>query len=116
MRRPDFLFFRGSSPTLELVLPLSLDAEDTVYATFSQNGQSALEYALNGTPSPAGAGSLSLAPDSADTLLLLMTQADTLALASGECELQLRVKTQAGADAFPPLHGFVGRTQKEGQI
>lgn len=116
MRRPHFLFYRGSSPTLELVLPLRLAPTDTVYATFSQGAQTALEYALNGTPSPAGTGSLSLAPGAQSTLLLSMTQADTLALASGDCALQLRVKTQAGADTFPPLHGTVGQTQKEGSI
>ena len=116
MRRPQFLFFRGSSPTLELVMPLRLSASDTVYATFSQGGVTALEYACNGTPSPAGTGTLSLAPDAPDTLLLSMTQADTLALAAGECALQLRVRTQDGADTFPPLRGCVGQTQKEGLI
>lgn len=116
MRRPHFLFYRGSSPTLELVLPLRLEPSDTVYATLSQHARTALEYAINGSGSPAGTGSLSLAPDAPDTLLLSMTQTDTLALAAGDCALQLRVKTQAGADTFPPLHGFVGQTQKEGLI
>lgn len=116
MRRPHFLFFRGSSPTLELVLPLNLSSSDTAFATFSQGGAPALEYALNGSPSPAGTGSLSLAQDAADTLLLAMSQADTLALAAGDCALQVRVKTDAGTDTFLPLHGFVGQLQKEGMI
>jgi len=116
MRRPQFLFYRGSSPTLELLLPLSLAASDTVYATLSQGGSPSLEYAVNGTPSPAGTGSLRIADNAPDTLLLSLSQADTLALSAGDCALQLRVKTQAGTDSFAPCFGCVGQLQKEGLI
>ena len=42
MREPDFFFFRGCSPVLELWLPLSLDEQSVLCATFSQGGQNVL--------------------------------------------------------------------------
>ena len=111
-----FLFFRGSTPTLELVLPLAVDSSDTVYLTLSQRGQAVVEYTLNGSASPAGSGVLSRAEEDENVLLLTMSQADTLALAAGDVELQLRLKNSVGADAFRPLHGRVGPALKEGVI
>ena len=116
MEETEFLFFRGSTPTLELVLPLALDFSDTVYLSFSQGGQTVLEYAMNGSPSPAGTGTLRRAEEDENVLLLTMTQADTLALRTGDAELQLRLKNDVGADTFRPLVGRVGPALKEGVI
>ena len=116
MGASDFLFFRGSTPTLELVLPLAVAFTDTVYLTFSQGGRSVVEYAMNGSPSPAGTGTLTRAEEDENVLLLTMSQADTLALQSGDAELQLRLKNETGADTFRPLAGRVGPTLKEGVI
>ena len=116
MNESDFLFFRGSTPTLELVLPLAVGPEDTVYLTLSQGGRPVVEYALTGPPSPAGTGSLSRAEEDENVLLLTMTQADTLALQAGDAELQLRLCNEVGADTFRPLIGRVGPARKEGVI
>ena len=116
MSAPDFLFFRGSTPTLELVLPLAVSSSDTVYLTFSQGGRPVVEYAMNGSPSPAGTGSLIRAEEDENVLLLMMTQADTLALQSGDAVLQLRLKNDVGADSFQPLTGRIGPILKEGTI
>ena len=35
---------------------------------------------------------------------------------SGDCELQLRVRTEAGSDTFFPLCGAVGQARKEGVL
>ncbi len=116
MDEADFLFFRGSTPTLELVLPLAVAWTDTAYLTLSQRDRAVLEYAMNGSPSPAGGGRLTRAEEDENVLLLTMSQADTLALESGDVELQLRVKNDVGADTFQPLHGCVGPARKEGVI
>jgi len=111
-----FLFFRGSTPTLELVLPLEVGPSDVVYLTLSQGGQPVVEYALNGVASPAGTGQLSRSEEDYNVLLLFMSQADTLALAAGDVELQLRLKNQVGADTFRPLFGRVGPARRAGVI
>ncbi len=116
MRRPQFVFFRGSTPTLELELPLTLAEGDAVYATFAQGGETVLEYAWGGTAQIAPEGSLTRSGTEDRVLLLQMTQADTLRFRSGECELQLRIRTAAGADSFPPCLGLVGGIRKEGEI
>ena len=116
MDEREFLFFQGSTPTLELVLPLALHAEDKIFLTFSQADQRVLEYAINGSASPAGSGTLRLAEGEENVLLLSMTQADTLRLAAGDVELQLRLKNDVGADTFRPLIGRVGPARKEGVI
>lgn len=116
MNGSDFLFFRGSTPTLELVLPLAVGPEDTVYLSFAQAGQPVVEYALNGSPDPAGTGLLRRCEQERNVLLLTMSQRDTLALKSGETELQLRLKNDVGADTFQPLTGLVGPARKEGLI
>ena len=115
MGEGEFLFFRGSTPTLELVLPLAVDFSDTVYLTFSQGGRNVLEYAMNGSPSPAGTGTLCRAEEE-NVLLLTMSQADTLALQTGDATLQLRLKNDVGADSFRPLAGRVGPALREGVI
>ena len=101
MEESQFLFFRGSTPTLELVLPLRLSYDDVIYLTLCQGGRPVLEYALNG---------------SLNVLLLTMSQADTLALETGNVDLQLRLKNSVGADTFRPLTGRVGPAWKEGVI
>ena len=116
MNETQFLFYRGSSPTLELVLPLAVGPEDTVYLTFAQGGRPVVEYALNGTPSPAGTGSLRRDEQEENVLLLCMSQRDSLALQSGEAELQLRLCNSVGADTFRPLFGRIGPARKEGLI
>ena len=116
MEETEFLFFRGSTPTLELVLPLAVDFSDTVYLSFSQGGRNVLEYAMNGSPSPAGTGTLRRAEEDENVLLLTMSQADTLALETGNVDLQLRLKNSVGADTFQPLTGRVGPAWKEGLI
>lgn len=116
MNETDFLFFRGSTPTLELVLPLAVAWTDTVFLTLAQGGQPLVEYAMNGNPRPAGTGWLTRAEEDENVLLLTMSQSDTLALASGDVELQLRIKNDVGADSFQPLHGLVGPALKEGVI
>ena len=56
MRTPQFLIFRGSTPTLELLLPLAPTSSDVLYLTVSQNDVPVLELARNGRASPAGTG------------------------------------------------------------
>lgn len=114
MEEQEFLFFRGSTPTLELVLPLAVEAEDVVYLTFSQEGRAVVEYAINGRARPAGSGVLARDETEENVLLLTMTQEDTLRLAAGDAELQLRLKNSVGADTFRPLIGRVGPARKEG--
>ena len=116
MRTPQFFFFRGSTPTLELALPFALGAGDAAYLTLSQDGLNPLEYAYNGQQASYVQGSLTPLEEDPKTLAVSMTQADTLRLQAGDCELQLRVKTDQGADAFFPIFGQIGETRKEGVI
>ena len=116
---PMFMLYQGSTPTLELVLPIELQPTDVVYATFSQDEERVLEYHINGTNSvvpPPPAGTLRLDVHDGHTLLLEMTQADTFRLQPGDTELQLRIKTEDGADTFIPALGYVGKARKEGVI
>lgn len=116
MEEGEFLFFRGSTPTLELVLPLAVGWTDTVCLTLAQGGRPVLEYAINGTASPAGTGTLRRDEAEENLLLLTMSQADTLALEAGDLELQLRLKNDVGADSFRPLRGRVGPVLREGVL
>lgn len=116
MDESQFLFFRGSTPTLELALPLAVDWSDTLFLTLCQQGEKVLEYAMNGSPSPAAGGTLSRDETQENLLLLTMTQADTLALETGDLVLQLRIRTADGADTFRPIVGRVGPCLKEGVI
>lgn len=91
-------------------MPLEIDADyDVVYATLTQGFDTALEFAINGTPakSSENPGTLTVAEDDPSLLLLSMTQADTLALDVDDVILQIRVKTSSGADTFLPLYGRI---------
>lgn len=116
METPRMLFFRGSTPTLELELPLELTDEDTAFLTISQQSEPVLEYAMNATPSPAAQGRMYLCPNNPRLLLVEMAQADTVRCLAGDCELQLRIKTEFGADTFYPIRARVGQMRKEGVI
>ncbi len=114
----NFLIYQGSTPTLELVLPLELNVDDVAVATLRQGDVDVLEWALNETPREAiaGNGTLTLHEDDPSVLLLAMTQADTLALEPVDAELQLRVVTQEGADTFVPVVGAVGPAYRGGVL
>ncbi|MBR6119894.1 MAG: hypothetical protein IKQ04_06215 [Oscillospiraceae bacterium] len=116
MDEKDFLFFRGSTPTLELVLPLAVGWEDVVCLTMSQNGRTVVEYAMNGSANPRGSGTFTRDESQANLLLLTMSEADTLALEAGDVELQLRLKNSVGSDSFQPLTGRVGPILREGVL
>ena len=116
MDETDFLFFRGSTPTLELVLPLAVDWSDTVCLTLSQRGRTVVEYAMNGSANPRGSGTLTRDETQQNLLLLTLSEADTLALEAGDVELQLRLKNSVGADSFRPLTGRVGPILREGVL
>lgn len=116
MDETDFLFFRGSTPTLELVLPLAVDWSDTVCLTLSQRGRTVVEYAMNGSANPRGSGTLTRDETQQNLLLLTMSEADTLALEAGDVELQLRLKNSVGSDSFRPLTGRVGPILREGVL
>ena len=85
-----------------------MGASDTVYLTLAQGGRPVVEYALNGTPSPAGTGSLSRAEEDENVLLLTMTQADTLALAVGDAELARKLEDKRKRDAAAALEKDAG--------
>lgn len=114
MKRPQFTFFQGSTPTLVLALPYPLSAQDVIYATFTQAYETVTEYTCGGEafePAPTG----TMTPDVSCPYLLRisMSQADTFLFASGECELQLRIlKPDGRADTLFPVRGYVGKAQK----
>ena len=115
----NFRIAQGSTPRLELELPFQLpDSGVKAFVTFSQGGVNVLEYGLNGTPTPAIAGTGTLSVDSSDMsmLILTMTQTDTLGLEAGDIELQVRLKTPDGVDTFEPLVGEVIKGKKGGVI
>ncbi len=114
MRTPQFFFFRGSTPVLELALPFALEAGDAAVLTLAQDGWTVLEYSLSG--STGVGGTMAPAEDDPTLLLVEMTQADTLRLQTGDCELQLRVRTDAGAETFCPVFGQIGQARKQGVI
>lgn len=118
MKRPQFFFFQGSTPTLAFALPYALGAEDTVYATFSQGGSTVTEYTCGGEAcDPAPTGSMEPDAERPDILRICPSQADTFLFAEGDCELQLRVmKSEGRADTLFPVYGYVGAAQKEGVI
>lgn len=118
MDNHQFIFFQGSTPTLELVLPLMLDQEDVAVVTIRQGDHDMLEYAMNATPTQSiqGTGTLALKEDDHSVLLLAMTQADTLKLFTGDAEIQLRIVTEDGADTFVPVVGAVGPAFRKGEL
>lgn len=114
MKRPQFLFFQGSTPTLAFMLPYTPEESDVIYATFSQAGKTVTEYTLNGAPAtPPPTGTLSIDSARPSVILISMTQADTLLFAPDNCELQLRIlKENGSADTLFPVRGCVGKAQK----
>lgn len=115
-----FLLTQGATPTIELVMPLELAADDAAVVTIRQGDTDVLEYGLNAEALAdiAGSGTLAFADDGTDTsvLLLNMTQADTLRLTVGDAELQLRIATDEGADTFLPVVGAVGPAFRKGAL
>lgn len=118
MKLPQFTFFQGSTPTLVFALPYPLAADDVVYATFAQGGETVTEYTCRGTAyDPAPTGLMAQDADCPYILRIAMSQADTFLFAGGDCFLQLRIVKQDGrADTLFPVHGFVGKAQKGGVI
>ena len=108
MRTPQFFFFRGSTPTLELALPFALGEADAAVLTLAQDGQIVLEYARG-----ADGEGLSVPADEPDLLRIRLPQADTLRLTAGDCELQLRIRNADGAVTFYPIFGQIGQARKE---
>lgn len=118
-RIPEFEFFRGSTPNLELVLPVELTGSDVLYATFAQGDSRIIEYRINGSADAdltPPTGSMSVDPQKANTVHINMSQADTLRFEHGEAALQLRMKRDSNADTFYPLYGMVGDIIKGGTI
>lgn len=118
MNNLNFLIFQGTTPTLELVMPLELDVDDAAVVTIRQGDTDVLEYGMNADPTAAisGTGTLELQEGDQSVLLLAMTQADTLGLTVGDAELQLRIVTDEGADAFVPIPGAVGPAFRGGEL
>lgn len=118
MKRPQFTFFQGSTPTLVFALPYALSPEDSIYATFSQGGQTVTEYTYGGVPyTPAPSGNLTPDEESPCVLRVSLSQTDTFLFKAGDCELQIRVlKPNGSADTLFPVRGYVGKAQKDGVI
>lgn len=113
-----FMIAQGSTPTLELELPFEAPVAAVAYATFTQEDEPVLEYAYNSSPTAAikAGGKLIFDADDRSVLLLSMTQADTLKLVNGDVELQVRIRTNDGADTFYPIPGGVVQARKGGVI
>jgi hypothetical protein len=74
---------RGTTPTLEFQLPMSVETIADAYVTFAQKGQVLIDKKL----ADCSCGT--------DTLTVQLTQEDTLKLEAGQVtELQIRVKTK----------------------
>ena len=118
MDQLQFAIAQGSTPRVELLLPFSMPSGTIAFATFAQNNTAVLEFGMNGTPTEAIAGAGTLTKDAEDSsmLVLEMTQEDTLALKPGDAELQVRVKTNDGADTFFPIPGVIIKAIKPGVI
>lgn len=118
MRLHQFVIPQGSAPWLYIGVPLTLDGSDVIYLDLCQHGEPVVEYNQNGITRQTllGEGTLAIDEDEADTLVLHMTQADTLRLETGEVELQIRVRTDDGADTLIPAFGAVMAAYKRGTI
>lgn len=118
MRVPQFLIAQGSTPWLELCLPLELTNSTVIYVDICQGRDIVIEYNKNGTTDLdiKGDGTLSIDEDDATVLILSMTQGDTLRLIEGETEIQVRVKTGDGADTLIPVWGMTVPAYKGGTI
>ena len=114
MKRPQFTFFQGSTPTLVFALPYEIADSDVLYATFSQGGCTVTEYTVGGeTYDPAPTGHMVTDAARPQILRIELSQADTFLFQEGDCELQLRVvKSDGRADTLFPVRGYVGKAQK----
>lgn len=115
MKTPQFFIFQGSTPTLTLQLPYALASDDTVYATFSQGGQTVTEYTTGGARiSFTPTGTMCIDPDMPSCIRIALSQHDTLLFVPGDCSLQLRVRRASGAvDTLFPVSGAIGKAQKQ---
>lgn len=118
MKRPQFVFSQGSTPTLAFYMPYEIEDSDIVYATMSQEYKTVTEYTQNGTAfSPPPTGSLTVDEDCPCRVYINMTQADTMLFESGDVELQVRTKKENGsADTTFRMIGEVVGAQKQGVI
>ncbi|MBQ1371844.1 MAG: hypothetical protein IIY70_02820 [Oscillospiraceae bacterium] len=108
MDEREFLFFQGSTPTLELVLPLAVSLDDLVHATFYQMNYPVLSYYMDGMYEGPESTGLLRDPEEENVLLLCMTRNETLQLAPGDVELQIDLRNDVGSDTFRPLLGRIG--------
>ena len=122
-RLPEFVIARGSTPCLEVGMPLELESGDVIYATFAQNRRALLEYNLDCSAPDASrtpSGTMKIDGDNKRILRICLSQTDTLRLEAGETELQIRMKRTDGddvlADTFHPWTGMVIGAAKEGEI
>lgn len=97
---------RGTTPTLEFVLPFDTSILVNAYVTFEQNGELVLEKTLEDCVCQENMISVKL------------TQEETLKLTSGSItEIQIRAKTADGdALASNIIRESTGRILKEGVI
>ena len=109
MQIPQFAVWQGTDFSLEVRLPYELASGDAAVATLSQGFVPVLEYRLNvEAAESAPEGRIVVDSEDAHVLRIEMTQADTLQLAAGEVELQVRVRTDEGAETFAPVLGMIG--------
>ena len=121
MRTPDYVIMQGSTPTIEIVIPLDISGGGcVVYLDLVQNGEAVLEYTLNGTAWPVEtrpSGTLVGDDWDGNLLRLNMTQDDTLRLKEGDVAIQLRLKSADNlTDTTIPVFGYVGAAYKQGVI
>ena len=121
MRTPKFVIMQGSTPTIDVEIPLDVSGGGCkVYLDIIQGDEIVLEYTMNGTQAPADirpTGTLVGDVYEGTLLILSMTQADTLRLDEGDAAIQLRYISALGdADTTIPVFGFVGKAYKSGVI
>lgn len=98
--------YRGTTPTLEFVLPFSADTLATLYITIAQHGSTVIEKTLTDCTA------------SGETLTVTLTQAETLMLRCHDtAQIQVRAKTMAGeALASNIITERVEHILKDGEI
>lgn len=99
---------RGTTPTLEFIMPFDTSLIAELYITITQNGATALEKTL----SDCNCNDTSVS--------LTLTQEDTLRLEQkpySDSEMQIRVRTVAGEVLASDIMSiYVGRILKDGVI
>ncbi len=99
---------RGTTPTLEFILPFDTSLIAEMYVTIAQGEKTVLEKTLSDCSC------------SGTSVSLALTQEDTLRLQQqphSRAEMQIRVRTTAGeALASDIMSVYVGRILKEGVI